>query len=893
MIKYDNNTIYDWNFGDDNIIKVYRNNAICYYKVSGGSPTAQTPCYAVVDNISQYQDTEFEDVFNNADGKWYKRNNLNQYEEYGVYGSGRNITYYEGKLTIDEEVIPQPSRLPQGYTEVEYIERNASHNGYVGLGEYFQANTRIQIDFQMTQAKGNAIIGDYGSNDSDDWRVFLNYDSAVNNWLIYDFTNSRNYYNTGDWSKRFNIEIGNYYIKDLNTGNYLINETAKTVFSRPNQMYLFHIDGTQNTNNIDYGRIYSLKIWQNDVLVKEFVPCQRDSDDAVGLYDIVNNEFHNASGGTMVASSAVTPPSTKATCEFIYSGNSWVNVGEVSGSTATLPNVPFVLNYNAKNYDATTHSIPMTSGQLNDTDAIAENNPTSIVDHSADGYITISDSSFRIRKENQDISLFNRSSNSNSSDMTIVCKAKTTNGENIITNRAANYNWMYRLKGNGYLTLHGLGETDSLAWNTSNADIMSVRTYYDNDTKVKYDNWTQNTSSTPMSFTYGSTNVDSSAAGALFVGYGWNDNSEQWSGDFYWVYMAQANLTDAQIGDVIDYNEGGGSPIYPMYYDVMQDPPDNVTFSSMTEAESYECPWWGMSADIDNTDYMFCETNEWLTKYVYQEVSGEYMCYGGNKYKKMQEYDRNVDGTTSATTNYVIGDLIESGSTDCGSRLPSGYREVEYIENSAAVSNVQRQDFLALSFANTVTNDASGYTYTILFEPSDLTNTYGNLFGNSYMQNQMIGSGYNRLAVNFVNHDKNTADNSLAVGRKIQAKTYWIDGETYPNVDLTNITASTTTTTILTGSRTMTNNTTKVGLFNFYNTSDSGASTAKAKIYEVKVEDRQGNLLTHGIPCVRTSDNKCGFYNLARNEFEYDASGLLTLTAGPNVYPTPIDYTRR
>lgn len=229
------------------------------------------------------------------------------------------------------------------------------------------------------------------------------------------------------------------------------------------------------------------------------------------------------------------------------------------GDTPSLPDVPFVLNYNAKNYDASTHTIAMTPGQLNGTDAVAVNNPNNIVDHSSNGYITVNGvngiCSMRIRKTNQDISLFNRQSNAQSSDLTIVCKAKTTNGENIITNRGRNYNWMYRLKPSGILTFHGKSETGQLSWDTSNPVIMSVRTYYDGGTKVKYNNWTQNTYSNPVSFTYGSTNTDSTDAGNLFAGYGWNNTGEPWSGDFYWVYMTQANLTDEQIQQVIDYNE--------------------------------------------------------------------------------------------------------------------------------------------------------------------------------------------------------------------------------------------------------------------------------------------------------------------------------------------------
>lgn len=453
MIKYNLNTINDWFFSTDNIIKVYRNGAVVYYKLDSEQGGYKV-CYAVVEDITQYTDREFEDVYDKATEKWFKLNNLSQYEEYGVYASGRTITYYEGKLTIDD--------------------------GY----------------------------------------------------------------------------------------------------------------------------------------------------------------------------------------EYEWNGSSWVNVGEVSGSTATLPDIPFVLNYNAKDYDATTHSIPMTSGQLNNTDAVAYNNPNNIVDHSADGYITISNSSMRIRKQGQDISLFNRQSNSTSSDLTIVCKAKSTNGENIITNRDSNYNWMYRLKTNGILAFHGNSETGSIAWNTSNPDIMSVRTYYDSGTKIKYNNWTQNTSTSPVSFSYGSTNTDSSSAGALFVGYSWTNTIEQWEGDFYWVYMAQANLTDAQIQEVIDYNErGGGQSEYPIYYDEIEDPLDNLTFSTLAEAQAYaeaNCVYDGMHATIDSDRYYFDSNDEngWvkiLEYYKFEDVTpggaSGWTISGSSTYNPDSSYYDDFDLETTSTSN--------------------------------------------------------------------------------------------------------------------------------------------------------------------------------------------------------------------------------------------------
>lgn len=107
MIKYNDKTINDWNYGSGNIIKVYYRSSVVYHKIGDGgstppAPTAQTPCFAVVDDISQYQGTTYDKVYNKADSSWYMLNSLSQYEKYGVYGEGRDITTYEGKLTVDD-----------------------------------------------------------------------------------------------------------------------------------------------------------------------------------------------------------------------------------------------------------------------------------------------------------------------------------------------------------------------------------------------------------------------------------------------------------------------------------------------------------------------------------------------------------------------------------------------------------------------------------------------------------------------------------------------------------------------------------------------------------------------------------------------------------------------
>lgn len=43
-------------------------------------------------------------------------------------------------------------------------------------------------------------------------------------------------------------------------------------------------------NNQSY--VYDVKIWDNDVLIRHYLPVKRLSDNVYGLYDIINNTFH-------------------------------------------------------------------------------------------------------------------------------------------------------------------------------------------------------------------------------------------------------------------------------------------------------------------------------------------------------------------------------------------------------------------------------------------------------------------------------------------------------------------------------------------------------------------------------------------------------------------------
>lgn len=284
--------------------------------------------------------------------------------------------------------------------------------------------------------------------------------------------------------------------------------------------------------------------------------------------------------------------------EWMWNGASWVDEGEVSASTESLPDVAFSVNYNAKDYDASTQTIAKTSGQLVNVDAVISGGSSITFDTD---HITITGS---LRAPlNGYSSYLNRSDNS--PNLTIISKALTTGGNSLITNRDANYNWMYR-QTTSKLLLHGSVAIGEIACSSSEPSILSVRV--DSSRVVTYNNWTDNTTSSVTNFTYGASN---SGGGALFNGYNTTIiTKEPWDGDFYWVYMTQNTLTDAQIQQVIEYNEGG-TVEYPVEYSAKTAPVTSVTFQSVAEMNAYECPYEGLVGIVGNDTYIYSVANGW------------------------------------------------------------------------------------------------------------------------------------------------------------------------------------------------------------------------------------------------------------------------------------------
>lgn len=129
-IKLGNLDISSFKVGSSDC-KIYLGDTLLYPQST--PPTPVSSCYEIITQpISQYASTTYDSVYSWSDAKWYMKNNLNQYEKYGIYDIVEDIssaTTYDGKLAI------------VGTTEYQY-----SGGSWSVVGTYEDASVTYTID---------------------------------------------------------------------------------------------------------------------------------------------------------------------------------------------------------------------------------------------------------------------------------------------------------------------------------------------------------------------------------------------------------------------------------------------------------------------------------------------------------------------------------------------------------------------------------------------------------------------------------------------------------------------------------------------------------------------------------------------------------------------------
>ena len=255
-------------------------------------------------------------------------------------------------------VLKGKSRVPSGYTEVEYIA--ASGTQYVDSGVAETADTAVDCKFDVDTVASDYLFGTRQNSSN------LSYNGIYkNNVLEYN-------YNEISFMAADSIELTEEV--SGTTNNITINgasHTAATGTGTGETMLIFAIryqTGYNNGRIRPYGgatKLRHFKIKQNGALVRDYIPC-KNPDGVVGLYDIVGGEFYT----TPLAEEPVELPDGYTQVAYLQStGSQYIDTG-VQGDSDVRVTADFEITafgsgttfiFGAQGTDSVRYTLGMTS----------------------------------------------------------------------------------------------------------------------------------------------------------------------------------------------------------------------------------------------------------------------------------------------------------------------------------------------------------------------------------------------------------------------------------------------------------------------------------------------------------------------------------------------------
>ncbi len=197
------------------------------------------------------------------------------------------------------EIVERYSRLPEGFTELQYVSNAA--NTYLDTG-IIPTVDNVVMEMKVKPSTGSWYIwqsrnssnlyGISGSQNGDKISFSMGNDQSKTSSII----------RTGNvLTVRASAQngIATLFVDDEASNN---SDTKTGTYEFVSQTLPLWMFGNQNGNRVNSGNaVYYAKMYMNDELVMDYIPAKRNSDDAVGFYDLVSQSFKEANAGTFVA----------------------------------------------------------------------------------------------------------------------------------------------------------------------------------------------------------------------------------------------------------------------------------------------------------------------------------------------------------------------------------------------------------------------------------------------------------------------------------------------------------------------------------------------------------------------------------------------------------------
>ena len=283
------------------------------YAVVGGCPTYATIIPNDIANVyaSRYPNS----IFNG--GACFNTNSL---LTQATASGGATDIRLQKPTTVTETLS-----IPDGYTELEYIESGGGP--YIDTGYIHKFNTRIECKCYVSSTpNGVGYAAVYGARQEPTYLAHVFFAQFASTWNpCYGCNNGEyRYYNsTFPTDQIVTVVTDNASASWYDSNGQLIDGWTNSSGGQVDGHCVMRLFGENNYNNYDHatmiGKMYSVKIYEAATFKCYLIPCKRNSDNVLGMYDILRQTFYAGTSynGDFIAG-PVVPDEDKTTYEYSY-----------------------------------------------------------------------------------------------------------------------------------------------------------------------------------------------------------------------------------------------------------------------------------------------------------------------------------------------------------------------------------------------------------------------------------------------------------------------------------------------------------------------------------------------------------------------------------------------
>lgn len=176
--------------------------------------------------------------------------------------------------------------LPSNYERLEYIENTST--AYIETRFVPNINSSFLYTFAYTRFTNDDCFGVGSYNGG--WGLHTH--SNIGSSIGYTFGTDLNVHYSNDNSKHSFGLIGNQVIYDDKMVSTFTRREPDSTY--PLKIFCSH---TVSPGNFQYQRVYGLKLWNEDILVHNFIPVRRRSDGKIGMLDKIDGQFYTSPNG--------------------------------------------------------------------------------------------------------------------------------------------------------------------------------------------------------------------------------------------------------------------------------------------------------------------------------------------------------------------------------------------------------------------------------------------------------------------------------------------------------------------------------------------------------------------------------------------------------------------